>query len=660
MTGYPEQDRFAQWTPAAIKAETKTEHGRAKLAQLAAEGSSDFVSHSETMIFGKQRPQPGRASKVALDIMKRFPGGESALAENALETGFATGGLLERVAARCAAKASERAVVIRLRRAAIALEPKQAHRYLALARTLRSESTTGVVHDPLVGLIQGPVEAHTQEIVELFEKARQLAPSSTYIAYELGLALLGSGRPYEGLLLLERASLRNPDAEWLMELAQSYRRPDIARFEDAFDAYEDVISKTPQSSKALAGLIHTGARGPMDWPRIWRTVRKVERSRKASPYNGNEHLQERLDNLFEGGGPEPEKVSTLVRALEHESGRGRDLSSHALNLVILRLQFLGHFSYGFQLRVQSANIRKAALRRSGIKSVSGLRRLMKALVYLDRYDLAQRISADADYWAQGESSARTAVQKLHADASLMNGQVEPYLQYSEEVRNVFSLRAESRMQELIEGKRIALVGPAATKEQLGETIDDYDVVVRPNFKPELIRNNPTSMGSRTDIAYYSGQDMTKLIDDVESLVEATGVQIVNTRSFSYQAHHHRQIPWLRFSRHDWSLSFHGSPLGIQRMIYDLLQFSPKEIGIFNSDFYTGDGEFTDGYRAERSFGPGSFKNDLVVVHDLLMDFKFTQAMLRTGRVHAHGRASEVLAMDPGEYTRVLEQAGVLR
>lgn len=53
-------------------------------------------------------------------------------------------------------------------------------------------------------------------------------------------------------------------------------------------------------------------------------------------------------------------------------------------------------------------------------------------------------------------------------------------------------------------------------------------------------------------------------------------------------------------------------------------------------------------------------NDLVVVHDLFMDFKFTQAMLRTGRVRAHGRAAEVLQLEPEEYLKAVENAGVLQ
>lgn len=655
-----EQGESAQWTPTAIKATAKTEQGKVELARLAAEGSADFVSTSETLITGTQRPKPDRASTLALNIMKRYPGGEGALAEKALEAGMATAGLLERVAARSAAKSGDRDRAIRLRRAAISLEPEKAHRYIALARTLQSETATGIVLDPLIGLTQGQTQTHAAEIEELFQTARTLAPSNAYVLFELGKCLLSSGQIHEGLLLLRRASLRNPDSKWKIELAQAYRRPEIARFSDSFEAYSDVLYRAPHNSKALAGLIHTGARGPMDWHRLWPRVTRNEKAGNASAYKRNKDLRHRLDALFKNVEElTGDEASSLVKLIEKESREGLALTSHTMNAIILRLQFLGHFSAGFQLRTQLATERMTNLRRKGVKSIADFRQLMKALVYLDRHESAREVSADAAYWAQGDPLIRKGVEKLHADAALMSGEIGPYLEFSDEARETSPLIAENRMEDLIGGKRIAIVGPAATKEQLGGTIDSYDVVVRPNFSPQLIGNNPKSMGSRTDVAYYSGQDMTKLIDDVESLVQASPVKIINTRSFSYQAYNHRQIPWLRFSRNDWSLSFHGSPLGIQRMIYDLLQFDPKEIGIFNSDFYTGDGEFTEGYRSERSFGPGSFKNDLLVVHDLLTDFRFTQAMLKTGRVTAQGRAAEVLEMTPEEYLRQVEAAGVL-
>ncbi|GAA1453758.1 hypothetical protein ACFP47_08560 [Nesterenkonia lacusekhoensis] len=645
--------------PSAIKAMSKSDAGRRDLMRRAAFGSQDFVSRTETLVTGRKSRGQSRAAKYAQTILENVPGGEIRFALAAAEEELATAGLLERVASRTLKTAKPRDI-IDLRRRAVDLDPRRAHRYVALAAALGSETQSRIVHGAAVGLHRGQETPHADEIIELLKSAQALAPSNAVIAFELGQRLLERGDAEEGLAQLEKAALKHPDEQRLMALAQAYRRPDIAQFSQALESYEHAYSLNPKNQKALGGVVHSGARGPMDWPRVWRTVHRIESKRQHSPLR-TESVAEGMDSLFSSRQEvEAETVTDLLSELDECRAEGKELNPQTVGLLVLRVQFLGHFAAGFRLRTRNAERRAQRLRRSGVRDLGGLRQMMQALVYLDNAETASRLSQDVKYWAQNTGEQRMAVAKLHADAELMLGNPEPYFKYSVDARKDFYLPAERKMVNLIKKKRVAIVGPAATGESLGSEIDGYDVVVRPNFNPEFVAAHPESMGSRTDIAYYSGQDMTTLIDDVESLIENSDVQLINTRSFSYHTHHRRNLPWLRFARHDWSLSYHGSPLGIQRMIYDLLQFRPEEIAIFNSDFYTGSGEFAEGYRKKRSFAPGSFMNDLVVVHDLLTDFRFTQAMLKTGRVTAQGRAAEVLSRDPFDYLRDVEQAGVLR
>ena len=167
------------------------------------------------------------------------------------------------------------------------------------------------------------------------------------------------------------------------------------------------------------------------------------------------------------------------------------------------------------------------------------------------------------------------------------------------------------------------------------------------------------MGSRTEIAYYSGHDLKQLLPEISTAAEAGEVEIINSRPFTHELVHAQNKPWLRAYRHDYSLWMHGNQLGIPRMLYDLLQFSPAEICIFNSDFYTGQRMFTPGWRDNDRFAPYSHINDLVAFHDVRMDFMFTQALMRSGIVTARGRAAEVLALPPDDYVHAVEEAGVL-
>lgn len=104
------------------------------------------------------------------------------------------------------------------------------------------------------------------------------------------------------------------------------------------------------------------------------------------------------------------------------------------------------------------------------------------------------------------------------------------------------------------------------------------------------------------------------------------------------------------------MHFHGFALGLQRFAYDVLQFAPAEIGIFNTDMYTGNDAFASGYRDDKDIGfqPGSIMNDLIVNHDLKFDFKYMKSLEATSILKTYGKAAEVMALTPEEYVHAME------
>ena len=630
--------------------------GEAFLAKQASAGSRRFMPQAEVRMKQAKRPSTGG---LPLLIMQNAASGEVALADAADQQGAAHPNFLERVAARTAEE-DDVQTAVRLRRRALELDPQNPARYLALATTLAAVSEQGVVHDWIVGLARGPVSANGEEALDLLKQAYELAPGNPYVLHEYGTALIDSGQVHDGIPLLEMAVLKQPGETWFMELADIYRRPDVAKFEKAMTFYERVFDKNPQNTKALSGIINAGTRGPMDWARIWRSVRKLETRKKktATPYD-DEQMRGQLDHLFwKGADPTEEEVSALMEGLELAANTDSHLHPMALSLVITRLQFARHFAAGFVLREGAAKERTRTLRKSAITTPQQLRNLMKAHVYLDDAETAASL-ADPRFWESGEATERLQIEKMRADAELMSGRPEAYIEYSRKARKRMPLTADDTMEKLIKGRRVALVGPAETGDRLGHIIDEYDVVVRPRYQPEFIAENRDAQGSRTDITYYSGQDLTTLFESISGAAEAGDIKVVNARPFSHAAHAHRNLKWLRFYRQDFSLCFHGGSLGIQRMAYDLLQFQPEEICVFNSDLYTGNSMFTTGWRQGNTFGPYSHINDIVVSHDVKSEFRFMKALMGTGIVTAQGRAAEVLEQTPEEYIRAVEDAGVL-
>ena len=630
--------------------------GEAFLAKQASAGSSRFMPKAEVRMNRTKRPSTGR---LPLLIMQNAVSGEVSLADAADQQGAAHPNFLERVASRTAGE-GDLQTAIRLRRRALELDPENPARYLALANTLGAVSEQGVVHDWIVGLAKGSVAANGQEVLDLLKQGHELAPGNPYMLHEYGTALIGAGQVHEGVSLLEAAVLKQPGETWFMELADIYRRPDVAQFEKAMAFYERVFKKNPKNTKALAGIINAGTRGPMDWARIWGSVRKLETRKKttATPYR-NEDVRDHLDQLFwTQENPTEDQVETLVAGLKSEANRGSTLHPMALNLVITRLQFARFFSAGFDLREAAARGRTRTLRNSAITTAHQLRNLMKAHTYLEDAESVASL-ADPRFWDSSDQMEHLQIEKLRADAELMSGRPEAYIEYSRKARKRMPLTADDTMEELIKGRRVALVGPAETGDRLGDIIDEYDVVVRPRYQPDFIAENRDAQGSRTDITYYSGQDLTSLFETISGAAEAGDIKVVNARPFSHAAHAHRNLKWLRFYRQDFSLCFHGGSLGIQRMAYDLLQFQPEEICVFNSDLYTGNSMFTTGWREGNTFGPYSHINDIVVSHDVKSEFRFMKALMATGVVTAQGRAAEVLEQTPDEYVRAVEDAGVL-
>lgn len=535
------------------------------------------------------------------------------------------------------------------------VEPREAQAHLDRARDLLKLRAEGIVTDPILGLARGDVPACQDKALEELHKALAFAPGDAVLLHEIGQLLFDKGEVEEGLAHLEAAVAKNPRGVWFRSLGAAYRRPHVARFEKALSSYERAFRKNQKDTRALAGILNIGVRGTLDWPRLWRSARQLELKDRSSPYQ-DEQFRAVLDRIFDHGA-DTETVEAVLHAISALEVRGQELHTAVLGFVATRIQFMGHLGAGFALRAKLAQSRSTA----SVKDVNSLRQLMRALVYLNDYEQAALLSQPR-FWPQEDPVLQQKHEKLHAEAQLMLGNATPYHEYSQKIRDTYPLPADQEMESMIKGKRIAIVGPVDTGDSLGKLIDEYDVIVRPRFAPDFVAQHTECMGSRTDIVYLNGQDIVKDIPPMGEAVERGELKLAVARPLSYHQHQHRNLSWLRFYRQDFGLHFHGFALGVPRIAYDLLQFAPAEIGIFNTDMYTGTDAFAAGYRDAKdvSFGPGSIMNDLIVNHDLLFDFKYMKALESSGLLKTYGKAAEVLEMTPEKYVEALETGGALK
>ena len=459
---------------------------------------------------------------------------------------------------------------------------------------------------------------------------------------------------------LRAAAERTGAAADLIALGAACRKSSIADFEASADAYEQAFAANPKDLRAVEGVLVSGARSHFDWPRIWAVAGTLKPAR--GPLAASTSFWDAVDPLF----VQTPDAAALARAQEalsrHEEHVG-SLHQLLIETIAERIQFLGGFSTGARLRGLMAQNRVQELRRIPLESALWLKHLLGAYAWLEDEQALRRTASRAPVDTSDPVVARQ-VEKLRADVALFCGDPAPLRDHAaqraeEAAAWGAALPGEQRMAELVAGKRVAVVGPAAADQELGELIDSYDVVVRTNLRRPLDRGRGPQIGTRTDISYYAALDLIRDYDQIAQTVEAEQVQLAVTRPHCLPAVEDPPS-WLRFAPFEFGLYFRGAPLGIQRILYDLLQHGPAEIGLFHADFYAGEKALAPGYRDDAlQFGPHSQANDPIVMHDLSFEFRFTQRLVRAGLLTPHGTAAEVLGLSAEQYLQRLEDRSPL-
>ena len=441
---------------------------------------------------------------------------------------------------------------------------------------------------------------------------------------------------------------RSPTAANHLAAASAFRKPYVSQLRTAMTHYEQAFSANPKDLRAVEGALTLGARTHYDWPRIWAVVQVLIPRR--GPLRAGTGFWRDMEGLFVRT-PDQQSVARAMARLDESSEDLPGLHQLLLEGIAARLQFLGEFVAGFRVREATAQNRVEELAGIPLESGIWLKHLLGAYAYReDRQKLLD--TADKPPIDRSDPLMRVQAQKLRADAALTAGDIAPLRAHVRMRRSAFPLPGEEKMGQLVNDRRVAVVGPAGS-DGLGELIDSYDLVIRTRHHPA---GSAESAGQRTDIAYYAGRDLLRDFAGVSRAAESGAFQLAVTRPFFTEAPGLQQWPqWLRTARCEHGLYFRGAPMGLQRIIYDLLQFQPAEIAVFNADFYAGMSLAAKGYRASYSaFGPDNQTNDVVAMHDLAYEFRWTQQLSRSGLITPHGITAEVLALSEADYLRRVE------
>lgn len=650
----------AQLGQRAIRAASAVPGLNLALARGIVAGGRAVPSQVEAGVAGGHTRLGSFYERTATVLFEANPTGAQALLEHT-DADSLNAEQLERLAGRFF-KLKDYATALDLRRRAADLEPANPVRWVALARSLQRASPGAVVHDPVAGLTHGP-ESRFEEARDALRTAQELAPENPYVIQERGRLEFNHGDAETGLELMRQAAEMAPRTGWWTDLAAAYRKPHIADLDRSLDAYESALRLKPSSPTAFRGVIVMGCRADQDWPRLWRNAELFESARtpgKPRRRAARLQLMEWLRPLFTAE-PTRAEVSAALVNLDYAHAKGLRLAWPTTSLIVYRLQFAGRMKAAFALRRRLAERSVAWLGTTSAEHSRHRQKVLAALTYLERYHEAEKL-IDPMPWNPRNAVERHRLEKMAADIHLIQGRLQPLVDYARRRAQDSALHGEDRMRQLITGARVAVVGPADTGDRLGQLIDGYDVIIRPRLMTQFDEEQAARLGSRTDVAYFSGRDIADFLDEAGAAVKAGELQMVVGRGLSWDTFHQQMPDWLRFYRHDYSLGFHGPPMGIGRILYDVLQFQPAEVGLFNIDFFSGQTAFSKGYREQKdqAMGPYSIVNEIVLAHDLVVEHRLTQAMAATGVLRAYGVAGEVLGLSEAEYVEKLESSPAVK
>lgn len=206
-----------------------------------------------------------------------------------------------------------------------------------------------------------------------------------------------------------------------------------------------------------------------------------------------------------------------------------------------------------------------------------------------------------------------------------------------------------RFQEAIQGRTIAVVGPAPPIEEIRSELDSFDLIVRTNFQLGL----DPSYGARTEISYYNGNRLVSHRNEI--LTIASSLQwLISVRGSD--AALKEMLPThqgIRAAENARSLFVNANPLAIPTILYDLVRFRPATIKLFCTNFFKSRVTYSKGYH--RNFSGAEGIAHSLRVHDPYSSFKLIQQLRLAGLCKADSMATEILDLSCDEYASALQE-----
>jgi hypothetical protein len=224
--------------------------------------------------------------------------------------------------------------------------------------------------------------------------------------------------------------------------------------------------------------------------------------------------------------------------------------------------------------------------------------------------------------------------------------------------------------ECVAGKRVAVVGPAASTAGEGPLIDSYDLIARFNYKEDGVGVDPLHKGERCDLVYFNRAQTEYLVTDGDLTRFPRSPFWVITRRKKHldSLRHALEAESLRGGAVPWSHRYRFTPVydvplfcgvftAAPNTILDLLHSGAASVDVFHADFMLS-------VQRSRNYSP--FMNDLTEAtritarsfagaHDPITQVAMMKTASRSGRIHGDNPFCAALELGEQEYMDALQR-----
>jgi glycerophosphoryl diester phosphodiesterase len=307
---------------------------------------------------------------------------------------------------------------------------------------------------------------------------------------------------------------------------------------------------------------------------------------------------------------------------------------------------LGHLGYHFR---ELARRRILDLRVSAQSSDAEVLKFFKAAADGGDLDLARQALS----LAQGRSSLAKTARKMALHLAILAGDRPASVSLYEADYSGM----DRAFADYVRGKRIAVVGPAPCTEDVAAEIDQFDIVIRPNYRGRDNLPPAAEFGSKTHVSYYSYTNSKQILKsgqldflfDLDFPVFKSAEDIKKLRKIRPDAKVRHMIKPNNFY-------LAGKGTMIQNILYDLLHFDPQEIKIFHVNFYLSESPYYSSY-----ISPANNVKHVSVLwldyanHDLVTQINLSRILLDHGQITADQQATAVMAIDNAAYCQEIQR-----